>query len=187
MELASILDSLSGGSDTVKTASENTGASNALTNALNAAVTEAETVNEKVASYNGNTPSEDLTKIASRLATAEQEALVKEAELYGAALCDGFMSRMGQYENAAGGYDKTASYTGGEASFEKFASENPELVKQAAELGYQETRTELEKVASHAFEEGYLKTAEVIKTSAEAVAERGAKDTFAVLKALGGR
>src|SRR5882672_2835878 len=42
-------------------------------------------------------PVEDLTKIAADLSKAEHEALVKEAQLYGAAICDGFMARAAQY------------------------------------------------------------------------------------------
>ena len=186
MELAQILDSLSsdGGTKTASADSSNEGTTNKLAAALNAAVAEVDNYVEKTASVSNSNPTEDLTKIATRLANAEQEALIKEAELYGAALCDGFMSRMTQYE---GSNTKTASYTSGEgATFEKFASENPELVKQAAELGYRETKGQLEKVASDAYTEGYVKTAEVIKQAAEACAQQGAVDTYNVLKSLRG-
>ena len=188
MELAQILDSLSSDGGT-KTASaqgslENTGTTNKLAAALDAAVAEVDNTT-KTASDNTGTPTEDLTKIATRLANAEQEALIKEAELYGAALCDGFMSRMNQYEGD--NTTKTASYNSGEgATFEKFASENPELVKQAAEIGYRETKHQLEKVASDAYTEGYVKTAEVIKQAAEHCAQQGAIDTYNVLKSLRG-
>lgn len=60
----------------------------------------------------GGQPVQDLEKIARSLADAEEESIVKEAHLYGQAVCDGFMARMSQYEEAAGvvGSEKTASY-----------------------------------------------------------------------------
>ena len=181
MELSQILNSL-GASSTEKTAEDvsvNTETTNTkLADALNVALNQVG--EEKVASETTSTPTEDLTKIATRLATAEQEALVKEAELYGAALCDGFMARMGQYDNGTG-TEKVAS----EQSFEKFASENPELVKQAAEVGYRETTYQLEKLASDSYAEGYQKTAELIKTAAIKCASRGEQDTYNLLAALG--
>tara|TARA_Y100000034_G_scaffold125906_1_gene176330 strand:+ start:6267 stop:6836 length:570 start_codon:yes stop_codon:yes gene_type:complete len=187
MELAKILDALSEEATTdevEKTASEN----NKLETALKAALTEADAASDKTASESApETPTEELTKIASRLATAEQEALVKEAELYGAALCDGFMSRMDQYDASApvSGGTKVAAYGEPTAeNFEKFASENPELVKQAVDLGYRETKTQLEKVASDAFSEGYEKTASTIKLAAEDCVRRGTEDTYKVLASL---
>ena len=153
MELSQILNSLSGGTE--KTASENTASrksarslESALDRALNAPMTKTAS-----AAYSSS-PAEDLTKIASRLATAEQEALIKEAELYGAAVCDGFMSRMGDY-NSVG--IKTAGFVE-QDGFEKFASENPELARQAMELGYRETKAELQKIASAAYNQGYSDT-----------------------------
>ena len=58
---------------------------------------------------------------------------------------------MGQYEGGTN-FGKTAGVndTITEESFSKFASENPELVKQAMELGYRETKAQLEKVAESA-------------------------------------
>lgn len=181
MELSQILNSL-GATGTEKTAEDvsvntQTNTNTKLSEALNVALNEMG--QEKTAS--ATTPTEDLTKIASRLATAEQEALVKEAELYGAALCDGFMARMGQYDTTTA-TTKTAS----EGSFEKFASENPELVKQAAEVGYRETTYQLEKLAEDSYAEGYEKTAELIKTAAMQCAHRGEQDTYAVLSTLVG-
>jgi hypothetical protein len=152
MELSQILNSLSGGSE--KTASDNTQSksSRSLESALDRALN---SPMSKTASVRGNSgPVEDLTKIASRLATAEQEALIKEAELYGAAVCDGFMSRMNDYDTSS---IKTAGYYG-EDDFEKFASHNPDLARHAMELGYRETKAELEKIAQVAYTQGYSDT-----------------------------
>ena len=180
MELSQILNSL-GASGTEKTAAEITapGETNTkLAEALNVALNQVGS--EKTASVHTTTPTEDLTKIATRLASAEQEALVKEAELYGAALCDGFMSRMGQYDTGMGA-EKVAS----DQSFDKFASENPELVKQAAEVGYRETTYQLEKLANDSYSEGYEKVAQLIKTAAIQCATKGEQNTYALLARLG--
>ena len=189
MELAQILDAL-GSDETTKTASDETvtegsaqsETTNKLSQALDAALREIPT--ESKVAGDLATPGDDLTKIATRLASAEQEAIVKEAELYGAAICDGFMVRMGQYEES-GAVNKTAAH--GEPTpdnFEKFASENPDLVKQAVDLGYRETKHQLEKVANDAYSEGYTKTAEVIKVAAEDCARKGMDDTYKVLSRL---
>lgn len=189
MDLQTVLESLStektaaakaAEKETVKTASDSR-----LSQALEAAISELNAGSEKTASAPGGaSPVDDITKIAARIATAEQEALKKEAELYGAALCDGFVTRMSQYERA--GVTKTASHSGpvNQQSFTKFASENPELVKQAMELGYRETKAQLEKVAQDAYAAGYQKTAEAIKTAAENCAVRGFNKAVKVLQSL---
>jgi len=51
---------------------------------------------EKVAS-----PTSDLQKIANDVLAAEEEALIKEAQLYGASVADGFMNRISLYEKVA--------------------------------------------------------------------------------------
>jgi hypothetical protein len=107
-------------------------------------------------------PVEDLTKIAADLSKAEHEALVKEAQLYGAAVCDGFMARAAQYQEATAKVAaaqpavKTASATND--SFDKFASENPDLVKEAMMVGYNSTSIQLEKLAEEAYVKGYNDT-----------------------------
>jgi hypothetical protein len=69
-------------------------------------------------------------------------------------------------------------------SFEKFAAENPDLVKQAMDLGYRETREKLAAAAQDAYSEGYTKTAAVIKTAAEHCAQVGYKNTVRILSNL---
>ena len=148
MELSSILDALSDnpGREMSKTASATPQShSHKLESALDAALSM-----DKTASYAAGsvrTPSQDLVKIAQKLADAEQVALVKEAEMYGAAVCDGFIARMGEHEHNG---VKVASFGGGDV--------DSALVKQAMELGYRETRGELEKIASAAFQQGYNET-----------------------------
>jgi len=129
-------------------------------------------------------PIEDLTKIAADLSKAEHEALTKEAQLYGAALCDGFMARAAQYQEATAKVaapTKTAAVAGGTADFEKFAAENPELVKEAAELGYSSTMGQLEKLAEAAYAKGWNDTVEQIHKAACDAFVTGFKDTQAII------
>ena len=152
MELSSILDALSENptQELAKTASDvSHNHSNKLESALDAALSM-----DKTASYadgTSATPSQDLVKIAQKLADAEQLALVKEAEMYGAAVCDGFIARMGEHDSNG---VKVASL-GREANVDEY------LVKQAMELGYTQTKSELEKVAQQAFVEGYDETQKI--------------------------
>lgn len=146
MELSSILDALSetSGGDITKTASVSSNThSNKLETALDAALSM-----DKTASYadgSVESPTQDLVKIAQKLADAEQLALVKEAEMYGAAVCDGFVARMGEHE---GNGTKVAGLSRGHTADEL-------LVKQAMELGYAQTKSELEKLAQQSFAQGY--------------------------------
>lgn len=148
MELSSILDALSDNpSDQLtKTASEVTQShSNKLESALDAALSMDKTAS--FAETQQSSPSEDLVKIAQKLADAEQLALIKEAEMYGAAVCDGFIARMGEHESNG---VKVASFGG--------ADVDEVLVKQAMELGYRQTQMELEKLANQAYAAGYSET-----------------------------
>ena len=117
MELSEILNSLSAPSQgQEKTASHTQGGRGSLSDAIDRALEGANT--EKLASHEGR-PSNDLIKIANDLATAEQDALIKEAHIYGMAVADGFAARMSSYTQ------KTASY-----------STDTDTLKQAMELGY---------------------------------------------------
>lgn len=125
-------------------------------------------------------PVEDLTKIAADLSKAEHEALIKEAQLYGAAVCDGFMARAAQYTEATANAPKTASAS--DDSFEKFAADNSELVKEAAQIGYASTVAQLEKLASAAYDQGWNTTvAQIHKYACDAFVQ-GFKDTAALLE-----
>jgi len=102
----------------------------------------------------------ELVKMAASLARSENDLLVKEAHLYGAGVADGFMARLAQYEGATQGMGttKVASATGvpSEQEFEKFAQENPDLTKQAMELGYLHGKQQVEELKKVAFEQGYV-------------------------------
>lgn len=116
---------------------------------------------EKTASQESPSATEGLLKMAGDLANSEQEALVKEAKFWGAAVADGFMERLAVYEQAM---PKTASEDAPtNEDFEKFAQENPELVKQAIELGYFHGKAQIEQLKEAAFEAGYTDAAKDIE------------------------
>ena len=87
-----------------------------------------------------------LSTIAQKTAEAEDLALLKIAELSGAAMCDGFMARLAAYDQAVG--TKTASADALEAAYRQGQED---LEKQAAaeyERGQQEVLAEVHKTAS---------------------------------------
>lgn len=166
---------------TAATPSSSRDASERLKQALKEATASAPAA--KVASH--SSPVEDLTKMAADLSKAEHEALTKEAQLYGAALCDGFMARAAQYKEAAVQAAPAQSKTAADASFEKFASENPQLVKEAAELGYTATVKQLEKIAEDAYAKGWNDTVAQIHKAACDSFVSGFQTTLSLLE--GGR
>ena len=141
-ELSQILSSLTDAASMEKTASASDSGSR-LSSAIDKAL--ASGGMDKTASHGGS-PSGDLLKIAGDLASAEENALVKEAHVYGVAVCDGFMSRMGQYEGA-GGMAKQANYAG---------NNDEEMIKQAMAAGYNDTMIQLQAAGASP---GHVKTA----------------------------
>lgn len=159
-----------------KVAASNTG--DALRQALRDATAGGAT--EKQAST--GSPVADLMKTAAAVADAEHDALLKEAQLYGAAVADSFVARLAQHNAALeqmNGGAKVASVQDG--GFEKFASENPALVKEAAELGYTTTQQQMEKLAEAAYEKGYNETVEAIYKTAHASFVQGFQDISTIL------
>jgi HPt (histidine-containing phosphotransfer) domain-containing protein len=144
------------------------------------------------------TPQGDLLKMAEDISAAEQEAMSKMAQVYGAAMCDGFMARFASYEEAAGtvappepakiaaapaepaaptGHDEAVEMikaASDDPEFQKFASENPELIKEAVDLGYQKTMADLVKQAEDEFTQGYDETMEEVHKLASAAYSAGA-------------
>lgn len=116
-----------------------------------------------------------LEKTAADLAAADQEALVKEAHVYGGAICDGFMSRLKQYESAVADMpaEKQASAP---VDVEKIASE--------AVRGYIETQTQIKVAAEQEYQRGYTETVAQIEKVASATFEQGAADAEAVIRQL---
>lgn len=165
MRLDKILENIKAADSAVapaeKTAAVAETSGSGIRDQLMAALTDA-TSNTKQASAR-QSPVEDLMKIASDVAATEQEMAIKEAQLLGRAFADAVVSRVGEWQSAA---VKTASFEA-TTGFDKFASENSELVKQAAEMGYRQTQEHLTKLAAADYERGYNDTiAEVQKLAA---------------------
>jgi hypothetical protein len=178
----------SGTTEKVASHSRSSSVEEALDRALNEPLTKTAS-----ASKGNNSPVADLTKIAAKLASAEQEALIKEAELYGAAVCDGFMARMNNYQSSG---VKVAAFSGQDNDYDS------EMAKLAMELGYQETKAELEKIASQAYNQGYsevmnqaapsqgmqkqahIKLAHAVKTASDKYASLGYKVGMRVLASM---
>lgn len=157
---------------------------------LKAALAEATTPQsaEKQAAAPVASPAADVQKLASEVLGAEHEALVKEAQLYGAAVCDGFMARLAQYdaaaEKVAAQAPAVATKVAGDISFEKFASENPELVKEAAELGFERTMQQMDKLAEAAYRKGHDNAVTAIYKTAHSTFVQGYEDTLRLVQEL---
>lgn len=134
-----------------------------------------------------SSPIDDLTKLATDLIGSEHEATAKEAQLYGAAVCDGFMARLAQYNAAAESLPapvKTAAAPAAEGdTFEKFASMNPNLVREAYDLGYETTRRDLVKLAEASWTHGHNSTVRWIHKTASNAFVNGFADTLKLLEA----
>lgn len=162
-----------------------TPASERLKQALNDAIASPAPANDKTAAAPAVSPVADMTKIAADLAAAEHEALVKEANLYGAAVADGMVARLAQYGLTA---DKIASAPAAPAAstpvgddFAKFASENPDLVREAAELGFSTTVAQIEKLSEAAYVKAYNETVEGLYKVAHHCFTTGFKETLAMI------
>jgi hypothetical protein len=140
-----------------------------------------------------DSPIADLTKIAGQVASAEQEALTKEAQLYGAAVFDGFMARAAQYEAAGIKVGATMPATPAQEkqasahddSFEKYAAENPDLVKEAAELGYERTMLQMEQIKQAAYVRGHDEATLTIYKVAHGNFVQGFEDASKLLESIG--
>jgi hypothetical protein len=207
MEIAQImkrLDESRSADQGIKTASVQTAAptTDALRTALRSSLAVGQ--QEKTAAVAGMaSPTGDLLKMAEDLTNAEEEAMMKQASIYGAAMCDGFMARYGQYENAAMEVApvKTAAVqqpmyrqqdntldtiktAAADPSFQKFASENPDLVKEAFDLGYQQEMGNLVKTAEEDFQHGYNDTMQEVHKIASEVYKQGAYTINHVIRTL---
>lgn len=163
MKLTKVLGAITGntGEKTASAGSQVSSPSNKTASdtaaVLKAALHEAAATQATTEKKAASAPIADLTKLASDTANSEHEALVKEAQLYGASVCDGFMVRLAQYNESA----------------EKLAGQQPtitpdvrQLEKQAADLGYQSTMGQMDKLASAAWSAGYNDTVKHIYTQA---------------------
>lgn len=165
---------------------------------LKAALHAALAPNEKQAAATATSvisPLDGITKMASDLAAAEHEAQTKEAHLFGAAVADGAMMRFGQWNEVlqsmvgkvagfAAPAEKTAGAATNDDSFEKFAAEHQDLVKEAAQVGYDSAMNDMTKLAEAAQIKGYNEAVGEIYKTAHACFVQGYVDTLRTLKAL---
>jgi hypothetical protein len=185
MRLDTILQNIqSAQSASEKVASERTIAPAPVTRDALAASLNAAMAGEKVASVQATrAPVDDLMKIASEVAATEQEMAVKEAQLLGRAFADAVVSRVGEWQSAA--TKVAADYSvGAEDGLDKFASENPDLIKEAAAQGYAETKAALEKIAAESFDQGYNDMMTEVHEKAAAEFLKAAAVTNNVLQAI---
>ena len=212
MEIGQIMKRLSDSRNaeqaSVKTASvtprEEKTSPEALRNALRETLATAPETEKTASAPMGENPAGGLLKMAEDLTNAEEEALMKKASIYGAAMCDGFMTRYAQYEEAASqvappppqAQTKTAAaapqdpdlemikVAAADPEFQKFASENPDLVKEAYDLGYQQTMQYLVKEAQDDYNQGYNDSMETVHKVASASYKAGAVTINRVLRQL---
>jgi hypothetical protein len=201
MKLSNALARIQGGTPTVeKTAgvvltATTPSSSDAAKDTLQAALKEAtapDLVATKTASQ--TSPVEDLAKLAADVSATEGQAITKEAQMYGAAVADGFVARLAQYQEASSKLaaqgvvpapvmtPKLASL-GNDGSFEKFAAENPDLVREAHDIGYESTKAELTKLAEAAYVRAYNGTVEGIYKLASDTFVAGFSETIKLIEA----
>lgn len=138
-------------------------------NPLVAALHEALKPEEKTASAAPEkSPVDDVMKVAQELAGAEKDAAVKEAQILGAAFADAAVARLGDWSKTAQQMVAAAPTAAPipASDFNKFAEQNPELVRQAAQLGYEKATADLEKQAEDSYVQGYNDTVETIHKTA---------------------
>lgn len=160
-----------------------------LRRALKEATAEAEAPTKTAAQAS---PLDQLTKLAASVVEDEHAATMKEAQLYGAAVCDGFMARLAQYDEAAQKHAATlppvkvaaaVPATSAADDFEKFASDNPEIVREAHDLGYEQTKSDLNKLAEAAWLYGHNGTVQWIHKTASDAFVAGFTDTARLIEA----
>jgi len=132
---------------------------------------------EKTASAAPSTPVQDLEKVAAQVLEQDNARLQKEAHAYGIAVADGFMAQMAAYNSAS---EKVASAVS-DVDFEKFASAHPEIIKEAHDLGYTQTMTQLATLKQAAYERGVNAGIEAIYNTGTETFARGFQDMGNIL------
>lgn len=166
---------------TEKTASTQTALVSAMKEALAPAAEKTAAEKKPAAS-----PVDDVMKVAQELAGAEKEAALKEAQILGAAFADAAVARLGDWSKTAQQLVAGAPVVQaipGNVDFNKFAQQNPELVKQAAQLGYEKAKADLEKQAEDSYVQGYNDTVETIHKTAALEFLKAASVTAQIVEA----
>lgn len=139
MQLKNLFDELSQIGGSTKTAAVETpkvsSAQEELTNALTAVLASAE---KTAAAPAAQSAAGELEKMAAELAAIDQEALKKEAALFGTIFSDAAIARFAQYDAARSTKTASAPENTDMVAFEKWAAENPEAFNQAFAEGFSE-------------------------------------------------
>jgi len=152
--------------------------------ALVSALNDALSTREKAASETvAASPVDDVMKVAAEMAGAEKEAAIKEAQLLGAAFADSAMARISEWNKTAAQMVAAAPAQYSTPDFDRFAQTNPELVKQAAQLGYDTAKADLEKQAEDSYVQGYNDTVETIHKTAALEFLKAAAITAQIIQA----
>jgi hypothetical protein len=170
---------------------EKTASTNSLVSAMNAAVAAAPSTQKTASEAPKAGPVEDVMKIAEDLASAEKEAMVKQAQVMGAAFADAVVARLGKdWTKAAAAQPAAPAPTPavekvatGDVEFDKWASENPEAIEQAKAGGYPLNRVGLEKMAEDSYVQGYNNTVVAIHKTAALEFLKGAAVCANVIEA----
>lgn len=113
------------------------------------------------------TPTNKLASIAADVIASEKSAMDKEAMTYGAAIADGFVARLSDYEKVAN--EKLASeVTAEDLELIKMARENPAEFLAQVQAGYDSQFAQEKQAAEAAYTETYNNTVAAIhKTASE--------------------
>jgi len=189
----------------IKTASVATGnnpapqVADALRQTLRSALSAVPDTVKTAAEVPAGHPTGDLLKLAEDLTNAEEQTLLKQASLLGTAVCDGFMARLAQYDDAAQQVAPSAPMKMAQAQdvtlehiktaaqdpeFVKFAQSNPDLVKEAFDLGYQQQMQQLVKQADDEFSQGWQDAMTEVHKTASGIYKTAAFTINSVLREL---
>jgi len=146
--------------------------------------------------------SEHLMKMASDVANAEEQAMLKQAQLLGAAAADGFVARLNQHGAVAPQSEKTAGEDEIKLAMEAGYNDGLQFVEQARrgtmgkqadhQQGYGDTVAQIQQLAQTAegqqklaaIQQGYDNTMAYAEKLAADCTARGYHDTIAVLQRL---
>lgn len=158
----------------------------ALATALSEALASATEKTAAVVPVAKVSPVTDVMKVAQEIAGSEKEAAIKEAQLLGTAFADAAVARLGEWQKTAGqmlAATPAAPASPVQTDFNKFSQTNPELVKQAQQLGYDKAKADLEKQAEDSYVQGYNDTVDTIHKTASLEFLKAAAVTAQIVQA----
>jgi len=155
---------------------------NPLVNAMNEALAAAPSTQKTAAEAPVANPVNDVMKLAADMAKTENEAMVKQAQVMGAAFADTVVARLEEWRKTAAALPTIEKIATGDPEFDKFAAENPAIIKEASTAGYPINRAGLEKMAEDNYVAGYNDTVVAIHKTAALEFLKGASVCAQVLE-----